>query len=142
MSDGIAKMRVGEPAKEQFLCALEGALKSVDSNDIEDLYVYVKGRDAIAVSYSGAFEPFLGRKFGYNPAELRIDLGDDVAVLKLVAAALEATGKPGGRVFLRSSGAYCDVDHEEVSLVAWQWPGDDLVEEVVGVLETSKEASP
>jgi len=141
MSDGITTMRVEEPAKEQFLAALEGALKSVDSHDIDELYVYVRGRDAIAVSYSGAFEPFLGRGFGHNPEELRIDLRDDVSVLRLVAAALEATGKPGGRVFLRSAGAYCDVDHEEVLLVAWQWPGHNLLEEVVELLENAKEAS-
>jgi len=141
MSEGMTKMRIGQRAKDEFLSALENAFKSADSDDLDDLYVYVQGRDAIAVSYSGTLEPFLGRGFGYNPEELRIDLGDEVSVLRLVAAALEAAGRPGGRVFLRSSGAYCDVDHEEVLLVAWQWPGHNLVEEVVGLLENAKKAS-
>ena len=137
MTDNAMTVRIPKKATERFFSNLKSVLTSMDSQDIEELRLYVKGRSAIAISFDSSLHPFLGRTTGLNEEEQRTrGLNESLFVLQLIQARLAVERDTGGRVFLDSTGAYW-VDKtdntgsgNEKHLVDWCWPGRDLVERV------------
>jgi len=122
---------------DQFLSNLESVLGSMDTQDVEELRLYVTARDAIAISFDAELQPFLGRTTGFNEEEQRTrGLNESLFVTQLIQARLRAERPEGGRVFLTSTGAYWvenagDADQGgELPLVDWDWPGEDVVDRV------------
>jgi hypothetical protein len=139
---GRTNIPISEQAAANFLSNIEAVLGSIDSQDIDKLRLYIPNRDAIAVSYDSSLQPFLGQTFGLNPHERRTrGLDEDLFVLKLIQVALKNKREGGGRVFLTSAGAYYVEGEEETSVVNWEWPGRDLVGEVVALLGEAKNTS-
>jgi hypothetical protein len=129
-------IKISERAAENFLSDLQSVLTSMDSQDIDGLYLYSRKRDAIAVSYDRSLRPFVGRTTGFNPEDKRVrQLDASLYLVQMVGLGLRIAGRPGGRVFLTSDGAFCIQGGERVQLMNWEWPGRDLVREVVSLLE-------
>lgn len=124
----MTAIAISELAVQSFFADLRSVLESLDAQDLEELYLVSKNRDALAVSYDGALHPFLGRTHGRNSEHQRIrDLDENLAVLELIKAALRARRKSGGRVFLTSRRVFYVEDKVKVPLLEWDWPGKDLV---------------
>jgi hypothetical protein len=147
MSDKYMTMSIRERDADEFLSNLKSVLGSMDPEDVEELRLYVKGRDAIAISFDAELHPFLGRTAGLNEEEQRTrGLNESLFVTRLIQARLGAERPEGGRVFLTSTRAYWvenagDADQgDELPLVDWDWPGKDLVDTVRALKEEASEA--
>lgn len=134
MGDKGMAVGIPERAAANFLSNLQSVLDSMDTEDVEELRLYVKGRGAIAISFDAELHPFLGRTTGFNEEEQRTrGLNESLFVTQLIQARLRAERPEGGRVFLTSTRAYWveDVDEgDELPLVDWDWPGEDVVDRV------------
>lgn len=132
-------MPISKRAADNFLSALRAIFGRMDREEIEDLHVDVG--NAVAVSYNAALEPFLGHRWGKNPQRERVRVEEDLSVLRVIRAALEVAGRPGGRVFLTSDRVYYREEGHAITLLPWEWPGEDLVETVVVMMEDAKGSS-
>lgn len=135
MSDDVMHIPISERIADEFLTSLEDTVDSVDDVAPEDLYLSSSERDGVPISYSQPLEPFVGQTRGYNPPEDRVYLSEENFVLRAIREALIDAGRRGigARVFLTSTRAYCVDDGGEMTLVTWDWPGEDLEEEVAAL---------
>ena len=135
VSSDVMHIPLSERIADQFLSSLEDTLDSVDDVEIDDLYLSSSVRDGIPISYSESLKPFVGQTHGYHPQEDRVYLSQDNFVLRAIREALIDAGRGGvgARVFLTSTRAYCVDEGREMTLVTWDWPVDDLEEEVAAL---------
>lgn len=124
-------------AANSFLASVRDVLASMEPEEVAELRLYVKGRDAIAISFDGELHPFLGRKTGLNREPERVHgLDENLFVPQLIRARLGSERPEGGRVFLTPTRVYW-VDEEgtpnegcEFPLIHWDWPGEDPVDAI------------
>jgi hypothetical protein len=110
---------ISERISQELLSSLEDVFASADDVEVEDLYLSSSVRD------------------GVPPPEDRVYLSQDNFVLRTIREALVDVDRRGigARVFLTPTRAYCLDDDEELTLVTWDWPGEDLEEGVAAVAE-------
>ncbi len=126
-----------------FLRAIEITLAHMTRTQVEEVYLYVERRNALAISFDSEWQAFLGYTRGYNQPENRTPLRGGGHVLGLVRSRLRARphNVAGGRVFFASERAFrVNEDHTEDTLCWWIWLGNtlNLVDDVLHLLRQAK----
>lgn len=127
----------------EFLGAIEITLAHMTRTQIEEVYLYVDKRKALAISFDAEWRAFLGYTRGYNQPEDRTPLRGGGKFLGLIRSKLRARPHvvSGGRVFFTTERAFrVNSDLTEDTLCWWIWLGDslDLVDDVLHLLRQAK----
>ena len=102
----------------------------------EDVYLLLSERNAIAISYSGQWRPFLGFTSGYNLPDRRRYLPEGITVLDHIIDNL-STWKlelPGGRVFINQDTAQKVIGRQLHTICIWDWQGENPVARVAKMM--------
>ena len=135
-----AYIEISDEHAAKFILSLRDTLKKMTKTQREEVRLIVKKRQAVAISVDGKNHPFLGYTAGYNQPDSRTALPIDDPVLYEVRKWLlmrRKTGPRGGRVFLTSDYVFTVPEYDPIILCKWKWPGKDLVEEALSLLEQS-----
>jgi len=124
----------------EFLGVVESALSHMTLDQISDVYLCVKRRRALAISFDSEWHAFLGYSRGYNSREDRTQFRSGGHVLSLVRSKLRERHYKiaGGRVFFSTKRVFhVNEDLTEHDLCMWIWLSNtcDPVEDVLHLLE-------
>ena len=120
----------------EFFMAIAKTLKSLPLENLQDVYLFHD--DAIVISYSGSYEPFIGFTMSYNHLDDRLYINQYSYVLERIGDALDAQGRdiPGGRVFIQKNYVYVkDLNFNHKVILFLQWHFDDPFEIVKAVYD-------
>lgn len=134
---------IGRKEAEDFLNDLENSLQKMNRDQIESVYLYVKDKNAIAISFDSNWHTFIGYTHGYNHYEDRTPFRTNNMVISTVRKELKNChySIAGGRVFLAADRAYhINEDLTEDILCGWKWLGNskNLVEAVKLLLKKAR----
>jgi hypothetical protein len=120
-----------------FLLGINNALLMMSCEQVEEVYLFVKRRNAIAISFDSTWRPFIGVTRGYNCPEDRTYFSGG-PFLALIKSRFRARPREiaGGRVFLTSDYAYHTDGMLEEVLLQYIWLSDrpNIIEDVLILL--------
>jgi len=125
-------IEVSHDEAEEFIEALEVQLNEMTPAERKEVYLLLKERRALAISFSGQWQPFLGFTPGFNLPAQRSYLPEGITVLDHVIDLLSAwrLKRPGGRVFINMDTAQKVIGEQLLTICIWDWAGDDPVGKV------------
>ena len=132
MSSDVMHIPVTRRIADEFLSSVRETFELVDDEEMDDLYLSSSARAGVPISYDQALEPFIGQTRGYNPPADRVYLSEESFILRAIEEALIDANRHGigARVFLTKGGAYYVDGDKETVLVRWDWPAENLEEQV------------
>ena len=134
---------IGQDELGDFLITVKTTLAFMTPEQVNEVYLYVSQRRAIAVSFDKDWQPFLGYTRGLNPPDKRTlirGIGDLLQVIRSKFQKLPHD-RAGGRVFLTNDRAYhINKKNMEVTLCRWSGVGNRfrLVDEVIAILRAAR----
>lgn len=122
-----------------FLWGIKNTLLKMPPDQVQEVYFYVMKRNAIAISFDSAWQPFIGVTRGYNHLEERTYISGGGAFLALIKSRFKTCPHEisGGRVFLKADYAYrVTATSEEEIFIRWIWLGNrlNLLDDVLELL--------
>lgn len=129
---------ISQEATQDFLAGIQSTLQTLPLWHIEELYLFVKSHNAIAISFDASWKPFIGVTRGYNEPENRTYIHSGGEFLALVRSRFKALPHEicGGRVFLKNDRAWSGSSGKV--FLKWVWLGKhlSLVEDVLELLQS------
>jgi len=132
------RIEISDEQASDFLEVIRDALKRMSKTEIEDVRLIVRKRQAITISFDKNKRPFLGFSASYNPPSNRVMLANDNWLINKCKFWFIVRRKSlsGGRFFIQSQRAFTDPKNTpEIVLCEWDWPGQDVVEACMNLLE-------
>ena len=116
---------VTDAQANEFFKAVIATLADLNFSDLQ--HVYLLKHNAVVISFSGTYKPYIGYTAGYNRNKNEREyLPDNLDVPNLIADALRFREKLGGRVFIRKSFVFeRDKFSRNNLLCNWDWQGGD-----------------
>ena len=101
-------------------------------------HVYLLKFNAVVISFSGIYKPYIGYTAGYNRNKNEREyLPDILDVTNLIADAQRFRDKPGGRVFIRKRFVFERDNFSRNNLLCyWDWQGGDPYVVVSNIYDT------
>ena len=132
------KVSVNEEQASGFFSVIRDALGTMSKTEIKKVRVIVRKRRAISISFDKDYRPFLSFSAGNTPTSDRVMLSNDDQSINLCKwwFKVKRKSKIGGRFFIQSHRAFTDPKGKpEIVLCEWDWPGQDVVEDCIDLLE-------